>query len=910
SGIETVEIRPQSAATLFDAAGNSANPAQTTGQKSLNDVSRPTVSSMTYSINPKVYKQGTPVTITANFSTAASATPKISITGANAVNEANMTFVSGTQYKYAYAIGPGEGYAAISINATAVSPASPFNPSPVSGGFFTVDNTPPSFTVSGNQVNASGDVIKVIFDDDMTAETAITTKTNWAFYHADNNAGLNLTQITITNATLSYSAPERTLTVTLNEATDNAFIPPGKYLRAVSNATNIKDIAGNPAGALSVYSAVATPTEIVLPTFTVSATSRDALGDQIVLTFSDAMYASSLTTKTNWTIHLADDQSGTNLFPVIIANAGLNYNSSTKKLTITLNEAYDKSFIPNNKYVRVIPNPANIKDLAGNAIGTFSAYSAAVPMETIAPSISSVTAASVHNGRDIIYIYFSDYMDTTPNVLTNKSNWEVKYADDAAGTNAFTFPLTNASIGYACDNNNKYVSITLNEVTDKAFIPPSKFVIATLLNVGPMDLVGNPLPLSQKATTTAVAAETTKPAVSSISAVSNNAGNDVITIYLNDYISDTTWPLITDHTNWLIQYADDAAGTNAAPFTTTNATFVYSQNSNPRSVTVTLNEITDNAFIPPSKFVIVTPLSTSVTDFVGNSMSLTGKATTTVVATDAISPTISSITATSVQNGNDLIYITFSEYMDPAAPLFDKATWNLEYADNSSGSNLTSINLTNAVFSYSQSAKKITVTLDESIDKAFIPSSKFIKATVIKPANVNDLVGNQNTTINKYTSAAVSTIRPFISSITFGDGNGQINNGDSIVITFAGDEINPATINAGLIKGGSVSISAAGTGQVTWPAASKTITVSGICSFPITKATNFVYARSNISSTTLALDPTGKILTITLDNGVTSETVLANTTAQNITAITTTVKDFIGGVLTTTTNKIAIGQKF
>jgi hypothetical protein len=108
-----------------------------------------------------------------------------------------------------------------------------------------------------------------------------------------------------------------------------------------------------------------------------------------------------------------------------------------------------------------------------------------------------------------------------------------------------------------------------------------------------------------------------------------------------------------------------------------------------------------------------------------------------------------------------------------------------------------------------------------------------------------------------------------------------------------------------------VTIDSPVTGQVTWPVGSKTITVANICSFTIIKPVNFVNARLNTSRTTLSLDATGKILTITLDDGITSETVSQFTTSTAITAFTTTVTDLAGNFLYTSTVKvIPTGQKF
>ena len=228
--------------------------------------------------------------------------------------------------------------------------------------------------------------------------------------------------------------------------------------------------------------------------------------------------------------------------------------------------------------------------------------------------------------------------------------------------------------------------------------------------------------------------------------------------------------------------------------------------------------------------------------------------------------------------------------------------------------NAVQLPLENAVITYTLSNRRLTFSLNEPIDDAFLPGGKYVIATILAPANFRDLVGNQCTTVSRtFTTAVVKeTTRPLISAVALFNGNGTIENGDSIRLTFS-EHIAPASIHPGLLKGGSVTIDSPVTGQVTWPVGSKTITIANICYFTIIKPVNFANARSDTSRTTLSLDSTGKILTVTLDDGVTSETVSQFTASTAVTVPTalTPVTDLVGNLLNTSTTKIIpAGQKF
>jgi len=146
--------------------------------------------------------------------------------------------------------------------------------------------------------------------------------------------------------------------------------------------------------------------------------------------------------------------------------------------------------------------------------------------------------------------------------------------------------------------------------------------------------------------------------------------------------------------------------------------------------------------------------------------------------------------------------------------------------------------------------------------------------------------GSQTTTA---ASGTADTTAPTISSIVVANKSAgvadTIENGDIITVTFS-EIIDPTTINATLVPGGDAvtGVAAASTGGVTGVQADGIITITNITTFD--SGASLAGAVSH--TTNLALDSTGKILTITLNTGtsraITTPALGAGTTA-------TTVKD-------------------
>jgi len=104
---------------------------------------------ISYSSNSP-YKDGTTITITANFNNEMkiNPVPQISISAPESLSAANMTRVSATQYTYSYTVSAssGNGTCTISLSNGTDLAGNSITTTPTSGSTFIIDNTAPSFS--------------------------------------------------------------------------------------------------------------------------------------------------------------------------------------------------------------------------------------------------------------------------------------------------------------------------------------------------------------------------------------------------------------------------------------------------------------------------------------------------------------------------------------------------------------------------------------------------------------------------------------------------------------------------------------------------------------------------------------------------------------------------------------------
>ena len=115
------------------------------------DYHTPPTVAITYSVSGP-YKSGAAVTITATFSSAMAVAPvpQISISGVTGSNlsATNMTRSSATVYTYAYTAGTGDGTATVALSTGTDLAGNVVTSAPTSGAAFTVDNTPPTASIT------------------------------------------------------------------------------------------------------------------------------------------------------------------------------------------------------------------------------------------------------------------------------------------------------------------------------------------------------------------------------------------------------------------------------------------------------------------------------------------------------------------------------------------------------------------------------------------------------------------------------------------------------------------------------------------------------------------------------------------------------------------------------------------
>jgi hypothetical protein len=396
----------------------------------------------------------------------------------------------------------------------------------------TIDKTAPAITdITAASVDKAGDTIAVTFNESM--DTGTLTDANlaaniYSIQYSDDAGNTNEVGITITNAVVAWSGGGTVATVTLDEATDTAYIPDGKYIGVTPGSGAVKDLAGNAVAASENYS-LAVSKETAAPAITVTAEAVQA-GDDTVTITSDEVLASAAETLTNWTVYYDDDNTAGGETEIATANASISSLDATKtEVTITLNAVDDGAYIPDGKYVKVVPDSTNITDLAGNA-GVAAAWTdSPVSGDTTAPTFT-VAAESIHGGGDTITLTFNEVMDTGTLTDANlAANLELDYSDDASDIGQQDITLTNAAVSWGSDK--KVATVTLDEETDAAYIPDGKYIGVSPGTDKVKDLAGNAAATTEIYTSSAITAEATPPGFTDTAPAASASVNDTNVSY-------------------------------------------------------------------------------------------------------------------------------------------------------------------------------------------------------------------------------------------------------------------------------------------------------------------------------------------------------------------------------------------
>lgn len=357
------------------------------------------------------------------------------------------------------------------------------------------DTTAPTFTVAATSVDNGGDTIALTFSEAMDTATLTQAKVRAGgvitVRYDNDGAGTAEATITVANATASWNSAKTLFTITLDEITDAAVIPNSKYVTVEPAASSVRDLAGNATATTKIATAAAITAETTAPTFTVAANSVNAAGDTIVLTFSEVVKASTL------------DQAGvrdasdiatikyqttatTGGTAITMTNATAAFDATGKIFTITLNEATDGAFIPDNKFIEVIMANAAVTDAAGNAVAVTPVYTTtAVAKEATAPTVAWSTtgnANAVIAAAETLVLTFSEAMTAT--TITNANIQTVLVPS------AHTHLDGDGAIGSAAWSvGNTVLTITYSAGTSAPTITTADTITAT----GFTDLAGNAL---------------------------------------------------------------------------------------------------------------------------------------------------------------------------------------------------------------------------------------------------------------------------------------------------------------------------------------------------------------------------------------------------------------------------------
>jgi len=262
----------------------------------------------------------------------------------------------------------------------------------------------PTFTVAG-AVKTGDDTITITFNETVRPADG-TWSANEFTIESPNGAPLNINHATFAPATGMAGS----LTITLNEATDGAFLVVGdavKVYRVTSPTDAVLDLAGNAVSTASASSpAVADP---ALPTITsIVGTTIQGAGDTIVITFSEAVTPAESTPvwSSNELVIQSPDESG-----LTLTNAVFSIDETNKILTVTLKES--EAYLVNGNLVLVTPGENDIKDADGNFVAITEVPSVdEVGGDEVLPTITSIIGTVIPGSeadyKDIIRIDFSE----------------------------------------------------------------------------------------------------------------------------------------------------------------------------------------------------------------------------------------------------------------------------------------------------------------------------------------------------------------------------------------------------------------------------------------------------------------------------------------------------------------------
>jgi hypothetical protein len=314
NGVATISL---SAAT--DAAGNTVTSVPSSGATFTLDATAPTAA-ITYS-TPGPYKPGTAVTVTATFDEPMNSTPQLVISAPQGISATAMTSVSSTVFTYALIAASGNGVATISFSAGSDVAGNTVTSTPSSGATFTLDATAPTaaitYSTPGPYKSGAAVTVTATFNEAITgtpqiamsapqgiSATAMTPVSSTVFTYAmtaaagngvatislssgTDAAGNSIAADPSSGATFTLDATEPTAAITYSLAS------PYKSATAVTvTATFTEAITGTPQIAISAPQGISatamTPVSSTVFTYAMTAASGNGLATISLSAATDA----------------------------------------------------------------------------------------------------------------------------------------------------------------------------------------------------------------------------------------------------------------------------------------------------------------------------------------------------------------------------------------------------------------------------------------------------------------------------------------------------------------------------------------------------------------------------------------------------------------------------------------------
>ena len=355
---KTTDVSVTPAADAIVDGASQAVPTDTVSGTVGGDSVNPTAT-LSYETTPPVNGDEDSWTITADFSEKMQDAPTISID--NGVLESTQDMSgSGTSWTYDLNV-PSDVNSTVEVTITGTDLAGNDLAS-VSNKTFEIDNTAPTIdSVTGTTVQDGGDTIEVTFSEDVEPASG----SSWSDLIENVESPIG-DALDLTNAEFSYDSKD--LTITLNEATDGAYLTYGdNELEVNTYASHVKDAAGN------LNSAQELTDEDVGGDDTapvVSSVKGNSDTQEITVTFSEAVVPDD----GSWSANEFDSVVNPLDNPVNINNATFvpNDNPGTgmaTELVVELNESVDDSVLVAGMDSLEV-SMQNVSDLPGNVISS------------------------------------------------------------------------------------------------------------------------------------------------------------------------------------------------------------------------------------------------------------------------------------------------------------------------------------------------------------------------------------------------------------------------------------------------------------------------------------------------------------------------------------------------------------